>query len=328
MVVAANGGSQPDTPIRDRRMLEHIRGLDWTGPDPRHPHVIRGLRIWEAHYALRPHSPAMLMEDIRIDRAAYGIYRPAFDHHVYRDLHLSRVGPEPFNRGMDDASAQVGSFTVDGLVLEGIRSSSQEHPIVHMTDNALGDDAAAHFRRVTIRDCDPRRPVFNRGGSVRADPIVDGGVPYYIHDHFGPGRHARIVSTKARQLLTDGREYLEAPPLTGDDSRVAEVTDVTFPELLDPVDDLPPATIITSARRDGGKLHVSGISHDNGEIDSVTVNARAASIDSAAAGVVRWSITLEEPADRVIVAAASDRAGNVEKTAHRMVLSGGRARRF
>ena len=129
---------------------------------------------------------------------------------MYRNLHLSRVGPEPFNRGMDDTSAQNGSFTVDGLTLESFRNSSQNHPIVHMTDNALGERAEAHFRRVTIRDCDPRRPVFNRGGSVRADPIVERGVPYYIHDHFGPGRHARIVSTKADHLFRDGREYREA----------------------------------------------------------------------------------------------------------------------
>src|SRR5216683_7089235 len=33
--------------------------------------------------------------------------------------------------------------------------------------------------------------------------------------------------------------------LTGDESRVAEVRDVDFPTLLDPTDDLPPATVIT-----------------------------------------------------------------------------------
>ncbi len=128
--------------------------------------------------------------------------------------------------------------------------------------------------------------------------------------------------------MADGNEYRKAPPLTGDHSRVAEVSGVEFPELLDPVDDLPPATIITSTRRAKGKLVVSGISHDNGEIDLVTVNTRRARIDSSAAGVVNWSITLDEPPDRTIVARARDGAGNVEKTAHRLVLSRGWLRRF
>ena len=109
MVVAC----QRQQPARHRRsairkMLDMINGIDWTGPDVRHPHVIRGLKIWEAHYAFRPHSPSMLIEGLRIHRVAYGIYRPTFDNQVFRNLHLSNAGGEPFNRGMDDASAQYG----------------------------------------------------------------------------------------------------------------------------------------------------------------------------------------------------------------------------
>ena len=90
LVVAGNGNSQPDTPIRDQQMLDTIKGIDWTGPDARHPHIIRGLKIWEAHYAFRPHSPSMLMENVRIHRVAYGIYRPTFDNQVFRNLRLSQ----------------------------------------------------------------------------------------------------------------------------------------------------------------------------------------------------------------------------------------------
>ena len=62
---------------------------------------------------------------------------------------------------------------------------------------------------------------------MRVDPFVDKGVPYYVHDYFGPGRHAKIVSTKAaKDLLKDGNKYRQEPPLTGDESVVAEVTDV------------------------------------------------------------------------------------------------------
>jgi hypothetical protein len=321
MVVAANGGRQPDTGITSARMLERIKNIDWTGPDTRHPHIIRNFTIWEAHYAFRPHSPAMLMDGLRIHRAAYGVYRPAFDNQVYRNVHISETGPEPFNRGMDDASAQNGSITVDGLTIDNLRGGNDRHPFVHMTDNALAEGVACHFRNVVLQSKEGRRPLFNRGGSLRVDPIVDRGVPYYIHDYYGPGRHAKIVSTKARHLLADGNTYREERPLTGDESRVAEVKDVKWPKLLDPIDDLPPATIILSVQRTGSKLVVRGVSHDNGDIVSVSVNNKKAKVLSTKAGVVDWEAELAVPADGKLVAFAKDKAGNVEQTAHQTTLS-------
>lgn len=325
MVVAANGGRQPDTPIRSEGTLRQIRRLDWTGPDRRHPHVIRNFNIWDAHYAFRPHSPNMLMENVRIHRAVYGVYRPAFDNHVYRNLDISQTGPEPFNRGMDDASAQNGTITVDGLTVDNLRGGNQRHPFVHMTDNNLTGEAECHFRNVVLKSKEGRRPLFNRGGSVRVDPYVDKGVPYYIHDYFGKGRHAKIVSTKAADLLNDGHKYKKMPPLTGDESVVAEVKNVKWPKLLDPVDDIPPATIMTSVVRRGGKLLVTGVSHDNGEIVAVTVNGKPAKVVSSRAGVVDWRIALPAAGVQRLKAFAADKAGNVERTAHTKALTRGEA---
>jgi hypothetical protein len=319
MVVAANGGNQPDAPIEDERMLEQIKKVDWTGPDTRHPHVIRNFTVWEAHYAFRPHSPSMLIDGLRIAHATYGVYRPAFENHVYRRVHLSDTGAEPFNRGMDDASAQTGSITVDGLTIDDFNGGDQRHPIVHMSDNNLSGTAENHFRNVVWKNDNGRRPVFNRGGSVRVDPFVPQGVPYYLHDYFGPDRHAKIVSTKAKDLLADGNQYQSLPPLTGDESVVAEVTGLSWPELLDEVDDEPPATIILSVAADDGWIIVRGVSHDNGEIVAVEVNGTAAEFISSASGVVDWQATLEATHD-TIVAFAKDRAGNVEQMAHRLRL--------
>ncbi|HJT30537.1 MAG TPA: G8 domain-containing protein [Pirellulales bacterium] len=320
MVVAANGGNQPDVPIEDQQTLEQIRKVDWTGPDTRHPHVIRRFTIWDAHYAFRPHSPAMLIDGLRIARATYGVYRPAFENHVYRDVHLSDIGPEPFNRGMDDASAQTGSITVDGLTIDDFNGGDQRHPIVHMSDNDLSGTSKAenHFRNVVWKNDNGRRPLFNRGGSVRVDPIVPHGVPYIVHDFFGPGRHARIVSTKAKDLLADGNQYRSLPPLTGDESVAVEVTDVAWPQLLDEIDDEPPATIILSAVSENGRLLVRGVSHDNGEIVSVEVNGMPAELLSSASGVVDWQATVESAPGELIVAFAKDEAGNTEQTPHRL----------
>lgn len=329
MVVAANGNSQPDAGIQDEKMLKAVQAVDWTGPDAEHPHVIRNLKIWNAHYAFRPHSPCMLMENIRIHRVAYGIYRPVFDNQVFKNLHVSQAGAEPFNRGMDDTSAQWGSITVDGLRIDDIGGNDQRHPAVHMTDNNLSGKAECHFRDVVVGppltkagQPGPRgtRAAFNRGGTQRVDPILDKGVPYYVHDYFGPGRHAKIVSTRAADLLKDGNEYRALAPLTGDESVVAEVKDVTWPQLLNPVDDLPPATIILSVLSQGEKLLVKGVSHDNGVIRSVGVNGQDAQLDRIQPGLVDWSVQLPLPRDGRVVAAAVDEAGNREVLTHTVVV--------
>jgi hypothetical protein len=193
--------------------------------------------------------------------------------------------------------------------------------MVHMSDLDLTGKAQAHFRGVVWQGDSSRRPVFNRGGTVRVNPFLDHGVPYFVHDYFGPGRHAKIVSTKAADLMKDGKEYRSLPPLTGDESVVAEVSDVAWPKVLDPVDDLPPATVITLVRKVEGKLVVRGISHDNGEITAVSVNGAPAKIVSQQAGIADWEATLDTPADGKLAAQAQDKAGNTEQTAHRLVLS-------
>ena len=59
-------------------------------------------------------------------------------------------------------------------------------------------------------------------------------MPYFVYDDYGPGRHAKIISTAAKDLMKDGDKYKRKPPLTGDESVVSEVTDVSIPQLLFP----------------------------------------------------------------------------------------------
>lgn len=321
LVVAANGGNQPDNPIQSEKFLNRIKSIDWTGPDTKHPHVIRNMNIWNVHYAFRPHSPSMLMDNVRIHKAVYGIYRPAFGDHEYIDLHISHVGAEPFNRGMDDASAQIGSISIDGLTFESGYGNSST-PLIQISDNNLSGSAATHIRRVSVIRPDQfkdRWPLINRGVGPRVKPMTN-GVPIYLHDYFGTGRHAKVVSTAAQDLMNDGNTYRAEPPLTGNESRVTEVKQVAWPKLLDPVDDVPPATIITSIDQRANKLIVRGVSHDNSKITAITVNDRPAQVTSARGGVFDWMIEL--PANTPMVSAtAVDEAGNVEQTAHQVLLT-------
>ncbi len=123
----------------------------------------------------------------------------------------------------------------------------------------------------------------------------------------------KVVSIKFPSLMSDGA-YHPIANWTGPDVLAARVPEVPFPELLDPVDDLPPATLITSVHREGDQLRVRGVSQDNGEVASVRVNGKEASIISDRAGVADWEVVLDARGVSDLTAAASDKAGNEEKT--------------
>jgi hypothetical protein len=244
----------------------------------------------------------------------YGVYIPNYDYHVYRNLYMSDMNGEPFNRGHDDRSIQYGPLTVDGLTFDNVRGN----PLIQITDDNPNGTAVAHIRNVKVinRPKQSRDVLVNRGVSPRPEPRTPTGVPVYLHDYFGPGRHAKVVSTKAKDHINDGNKYREEPLLTGDESRVAEVKDVDFPKLLDPVDDLPPITVITHVRREGGKLIVGGTTSDGGTVKRVIVNGQEAK--PTAANFAEWEVVIDAPTGNgaELKAHAEDEAGNVEKRPH------------
>src|SRR5262249_5080808 len=107
---------------------------------------------------------------------------------------------------------------------------------------------------------------------------------------------------------------------TGRDVVARDEKDVPFPTLLAPVDDLPPATMITSVVRSGSKLLVRGVSQDNEEVAAVTVNDQPAAITATRCGIADWEVTRAAPSGGALVAEARDRAGNREKLPHRYPL--------
>jgi hypothetical protein len=296
-------------------------GVNRVGPDIHHPFVVRRTKLWMSHYAFRPQVPSLLVEGMKIYQGEYGVYHPNYDNHVYRDLYIGKTNTEPFNRGHDDDSVQHGLLTVDGLTFEHERSGSYM-PLIQISDDNSTGKAVSHFRNVKLIDWtgDKARALVNRGGGPRPAPKTDTGVPVFLHDWFGPGRHAKVVSTKARDYGADGEKYREEPLLTGDESRVAEVRDVEFPKLLDPVDDLPPMTVITHVVPAGErKLLVRGTSSDNGEIKKVLVNGREAK--ESRTNFAEWEVVLKDLRRGAvkIEAHAEDGAGNAEKRPHIVV---------
>lgn len=291
-------------------------GVQRVGPDTKHPFVVRNMKVWGTHYAFRPQVPSLLVENLHIWSAAYGVYHPNYDNHVYRNVYIGRTNTEPFNRGHDDLSVQYGVLTVDGLTFENM-SSGSAMPLIQISDDNPTGNAESHFRNVKIQSWvgSKQRALVNLGGGPRPTPRTEKGVPIYLHDWFGPGRTARIVSARSKELKNDGLEYRQEPLLTGDESRVAEVREVAFPNLLDPVDDLPPTTVVTAVVRSKDGWIVRGTTADGGVVKAVRINGLAAR--SLRDNFAEWEATLNSDGKVLEVRAhAEDAAGNVEKLAH------------
>jgi hypothetical protein len=117
-------------------------------------------------------------------------------------------------------------------------------------------------------------------------------------------------------VAAGGDRFREEPGLTAKGTRATEVTGVAFPKLLDPVDDLPPATVITHVRKSGANLVVRGTTSDNGTVTKVLVNGQPAR--ALAPNFAEWEavLALTSGAVKEVRAQATDAAGNVEPRPH------------
>lgn len=289
-------------------------GVNRVGPDSKHPFIVRNLKIWDTHYGFRPQVPSLLVENLRLHHTHYGIYHPNYDNHVYRNVTISNSNTEPFNRGHDDLSIQVGSLTVDGLTFDNCRSGGM--PLIQISDHNPNGTAVTHLRNVKTvnwNDNSKSKSLVNLGGGPRPEPDTEKGVPVYLHDWFGPGKHGMVSSTKSGEFKAAPTKFRVESPVTGNESRLADVKGIAFPQLLDPVDDLPPTTVITHLQKQAdGKVLVRGITADNGTVKRVVVNGQEAK--ASRANFAEWEITLAD-APR-FTAHAEDAADNIEKRGH------------
>lgn len=103
-----------------------------------------------------------------------------------------------------------------------------------------------------------------------------------------------------------------------------EASSDSFPAPLEPTDDLPPATVITSvSRTTAGQLVVRGTTSDNGTVKRVSVNGEDA--HASRSNYAEWELVLDAPPSESgrgieLSASAEDMAGNVEPRPHRMTL--------
>jgi hypothetical protein len=305
---------------------------DGVGPDAKHPFIIRNLLIWNGHYAFDTRMPSVMIDGMRLHNTVYGYRAMNCDNHVYRNITISgrsntafaavSAGPkpstEPSHRVIHDGGGFTGGklrLTVDGLTFEGIYGGG---PLINIFDIGA-TEKIAHFRNVKHDDRlnGSKRELLHVGPVLDAAPkTVRDVMPVYLHDYYGKGRHAKAVWSHSNHVAEDGLKYREESPLSGEQygmkTVVAEVSNVEFPKLLDPIDDLPPTTVITHVRTSGDKMTVRGSTADNGTVKRVVVNGREAR--AVAANFAEWESEL--PVAKTVTAHAEDSAGNVETRAH------------
>jgi hypothetical protein len=176
--------------------------VDGVGPNEQHPFVIRNMRIWNCHWAFHPVAPSVLVDNMDISNSEYAIWRPVYQQHAYRAIHMDHI-------------------------------------------------------------------------EVNKEFAPEGTAP----------------------------------------------KEIDFPKPLTPVDDLPPATVITFVSQPAaGKLVVRGTTSDNGAVKRVLVNEREA--QALAPNFAEWEVVLENsaPGEIKLAAHAEDMAGNIEKMPHLLVF--------
>ena len=244
-------------------------GTDLASPDIRHPHVLKGLSIWNVWYGLRPQIPKMLFDDVKVKNAAYGIYRAEHDHHVYHNVHLTGIRTRAIGfsgraDGHGRGGVQHGSYTHENLTLENISTRTQ---LICLSQTSPETGVEAHFRNLTLKEARSQNNVVNISPGISRERLQN-GVAMYFHGYPVSGKVTKVVNTEYPEAMNDGK-YREIEDFTGSKVRGRILDHVEFPKLLDPVDDLPPATVVTfpppgeTLELDGGTLIVRGTTTDN-----------------------------------------------------------------
>jgi hypothetical protein len=235
---------------------------------------------------------------MRLASTVYGYRATNCDNHVYRNLTISgrsntafaavSAGPtrskEPLHSIIHDGGGTTGGIlrlTVDGLTFEGIYGQGRsDNSLINIFD--IGDfPPAVHFRNV-------RQDRLEGGKRELVTVTPRGLVP--AQDAAGslarlPPRLLRRRPPRQGRLGTLETPRQRRPPIPGGIAvdlqaqrhamPVAEVKDVEFPKLLDPIDDLPPTTVITHVAETGdGKLRVRGATAENGTVKRVVVKGQ------------------------------------------------------
>jgi hypothetical protein len=164
---------------------------------------------------------------------------------------------------------------------------------------------------------------------VLIDGMTLNDVTYGVRGSSYKAQDWRNVSINSRGFTIATRdEFLQKPSKrhrqpgwspegTGDGGAKLQSPEIEVAR-LNPVDTLPPITVITQVRKDGNALVVRGTTSDNGTLKRVTVNGTEAKF--AATGEWEFTLANVKAGPVKLTALSEDVAGNAEKTPHEVTV--------
>lgn len=288
--------------------------------------------------------------NVAADCAGYGFRYEATPRAGFNDKDSGRTFGEPnrpFRLTLPVRRPDGGLARLDIRTLPFVRfESNTAHNIANYALN-LGQDAGGvgpdRNHPFVIRDM----KIWNaqRGYTVHVPHVlIDGmhihrcGYEVYRARYQGQDyRNVRLSGIRGKYAVSDLESYLASGQAVGEPgvglnrSRLpgfprgtgAGGTSYQGSEFetadLNPVDDLPPITVITHVRKEGDRLIIRGTTSDNGELKRVLVNGKEADLVDKSGN---WQVSLSGNTDGAVplAAHAEDAAGNVERGAHKMTV--------
>jgi hypothetical protein len=134
-------------------------GVGSVGPDARHPFAIRGLRVWQSHWAFTPAAPCVLVDTAEVADCDFGFWRPVYDRHAYRGVKMHRTRWAFF--------AETGPRVEERMFPAPLNPIDDRPPVTVITDTEPAGKDGLIVRGVAVDD-GPIRAVRVNGHETRA----------------------------------------------------------------------------------------------------------------------------------------------------------------
>lgn len=318
---------QPDGTIQNNVQVDRLAFINFDGNEvhnsllygywgngnalPDDPFHIKNFKVWKTWYAFGANGFNTMVDNLSLQRVAYGYYGPDAKQARVTGLTVQNCG----NASIMAYREPEGMLTFDGVTID----TAGSYPFELTGRNPTPQTCDVHIRNYTVSNIDDGHDAAGSEGS-NAQPHPDRTM--YLHDFFGAGQDAKVIP--ASQTRNDGLNYQSMPPRFESNVRVA-VTSVPFPTSpIQPVDNLPPATVIIYPAHgqifpsQTHQITVVGTCIDASTITEVTVNGVPAT--PLGENFAQWQATLTNLSggEVLIQAGARDEFGNVELTPHRV----------
>jgi len=274
------------------------------------PFIMENLLIWRNWRAIGYSGNNYFMKNIHMYTHVYGIY--GTDPKSLRVEGM--VAKDIDNTVLDLIKRPEGLMTLENVLVD----TANEHPIRIRGQKPRNNPCDVHVSNYSFininNDWDGAR------SESDAQPTPD--LTLYLHDYFGPGQDAKVIP--ATQTRNDGLNYQYMTPVFEQTVKVA-ITNVPFPQNpINPVDGMPPATVITYPGKEQSlpsnttSITVRGTCIDASQVTSVTVNGVPAT--PLENNFTLWEVTLNnlQNGQYTLTATGVDEFGNQELNPHKI----------